>query len=175
MKKISLSVPPGRLGAVDESSVLLVTRLRKVVARRGSRPVLRTANIFKGVTVIGVVFDTGTVIVQIQQFAAEEQSFKQFLYSLKRRKGTGALHLVLDNASYHHRKTVKQLAKKKGIHLHFQPAHSPFLNAAEDIWRLLKEDLRARLFTTLDELEEAIREFFHQHPKLHIRVVNNFS
>lgn len=175
MKKIIPNVPPGRFGAVDESSVLLVTMLRKVVARRGSHPVVRTVNIFKGVTVIGVVFDTGTVLVQIQQFAAEEQTFKQFLYYMKRRKGKGPLHLVLDNASYHHRKTVKRLAQKKGIHLHFQPAHSPFLNAAEDMWRLLKEDLRARLFTALDELEEAIRAFFHKHSKLHIRVVNKFS
>ena len=57
-----------------------------------------------------------------------------------------------------------------GIQMHFQPPHSPFLNAAEEIWRQLREFLRGRLFFNLQRLKEAIIEFFIFNPKLNINV-----
>lgn len=58
--------------------------------------------------------------------------------SLRIRKNT---FVVLDNASVHRCKLIKELRpvwEKRGLYLFFLPPYSPHLNIAETLWRILK-------------------------------------
>jgi transposase len=59
-------------------------------------------------------------------------------FSLKVRKQT---FVVLDNASVHRNKKIRELRKvweKRGLFLFYLPPYSPHLNIAETLWRILK-------------------------------------
>ena len=176
MKVLAEKVAPRHLVAVDESYVSLCTPIKKVVALRGgSVPEMLINDRYQGVTLIGALFGTGELLVWICSGSINEEVFVRFLYRIKRRHGKVAVHVILDNASYHVRRRVKAIAQNKGIKLHYQPPYSPFLNAAEEIWRQLKEWLRCRFFTTVEALKKAIEAFLQCHRKLNVRLVNYFS
>lgn len=63
--------------------------------------------------------------------------------------------IQLDQAPAHSSDT---LAIPENVVLLFQPAHSPELNPVERVWQDLKSDLKAEVFTKLDDLRAAIRE-----------------
>lgn len=74
--------------------------------------------------------------------------------------------LVLDNASIHKSKLVKQKQKEwedKGLFIFFLPPYSPELNIAETLWRILKTmEIRPQDYTSQTLL----------HNRLHERLLN---
>ena len=68
------------------------------------------------------------------------------------------LFMVLDNASYHKSKAVKEYVKSTGgdVELEFLSPYTPQLNPVETVWRDLKKRLAGRFFRSLDELKAAI-------------------
>lgn len=175
MKPILEKVKPELLGALDECAIQLVTQPKKIIAIVGSNPEIKTEKKWGGITIIGVIFETGEVIYWLQDHATKERCFKRFLRYLKQRTPRGRLHTILDNASFHHRIKVKKHAERLSISLHFQPTHSPFVNAAEQIWKQLREYLRGLLIISLKELRHLIEKFFLDNPILNISVVNHLS
>ncbi len=163
--------------AVDECSVRLETRLRKVVAEKGSKPVITSEKTYsKGVSIIGGITGTRMLIWDVIEARANTEHFMNFLDTVNGNYGRffpeEELNMIVDNALYHHSKKTKKKAKDLKINLHFQPSHSPFLNAAEEIWRQLREFLRCRLFKTIELLREAITEFFVINNTLNINVAS---
>jgi DDE superfamily endonuclease len=61
--------------------------------------------------------------------------------------------LQLDNAGWH---GPENLAVPDGIHLVFQPAHSPELQPAEHLWVFVDEPLANRCFETIENLDQAV-------------------
>lgn len=175
MIKIIETTPLTHIGSLDECSIQLVTSPKKVIAMEGTKPEILTEKKWGGITVIGTIVGDGRVIVQIQDHATNEKCFKKYLIYLKKHFTRGRLHITLDNASFHHRLKVKRLAERLSISLHFQPTHSPFVNAAEEIWRQLREYLRGKLIKTKNGLKKDISKFFFQHPTLNIKVVSYLS
>lgn len=57
--------------------------------------------------------------------------------------------IVMDGAGWH---TGKGLQLPEGIHIVYQPAYSPELQPAEQLWPLLHEPLANRDYVDLDEL-----------------------
>ena len=64
--------------------------------------------------------------------------------------------IVLDNASVHRNRKIKELRKiweSRGLFLFYLPPYSPELNPAEILWRILKGKwLRPVDYTTTDSL-----------------------
>ena len=60
--------------------------------------------------------------------------------------------IVLDNATFHRKKTLKKLAELAGCSVLFLPPYSPDLNPIEKFWSWLKSKLRSilRFFSSLD-------------------------
>ena len=90
----------------------------------------------------------------------DSETFIKFLYQLKRAVGKDKIYVIWDNAGGHVAKRVKRYAEKEGIYLIRQPPWSPHLNPVEEIWTELKIHLANRLFFSVDELKDAIMEFF---------------
>jgi putative transposase len=68
--------------------------------------------------------------------------------------------VVLDNASFHTSKVVRQARHRlaaSGIYLYFLPPYSPELNLVESVFRQVKhQEIPTRSFTSRKELREAV-------------------
>jgi transposase len=74
------------------------------------------------------------------------------------------VHLILDNASIHKTPLIHDwLAKRPRWHLHFTPTASSWLNLVECWFSLLtKRKLQRGVFTSIEQLEAAIRSYIEQ-------------
>ena len=74
------------------------------------------------------------------------------------RRDRPRLFMVLDNASYHKSKAVREYVEsaRGDAGLEFLPPYTPQLNPVETVWRDLKRRLAGRFFRSLDELKAAI-------------------
>ena len=78
-----------------------------------------------------------------------------------------SLHLIVDNyATHKHEKVRNWLKRNPRVHLHFIPTSSSWLNLVERFFGLLTDKaLRRGVFTSVQELEQAINDFIVQHNK----------
>ena len=67
--------------------------------------------------------------------------------------------LVLDNASYHRARLVRELAESLNIELLDLPPYSPNLNLIERVWKLVKKlALSARVLPDFDGFAASVTE-----------------
>lgn len=146
------------LWAQDEGRHGLKPILQSCWARKGVRPVAKQKRGFKSVYVSGIVQPkTGKVHWLIVPkltaaiFSIILKNFaEQFDIGLKRRA-----IIVLDQAGWH---TSGKLVIPEGIHLIFQPAYSPEVQPAEHLWPPLREPVANRVWTNLEDVEEALEK-----------------
>ncbi len=97
--------------------------------------------------------------------------FKKFLdYIDERVPQDQEIHLILDNYGTHKTEMInKWLSKRERYHLHFTPTSSSWLNQVERWFGLLTEkQIRRGTFTSVKQLEEAIKEYleiYNEDPK----------
>ena len=63
--------------------------------------------------------------------------------------------IILDNATFHRKSVLPELAKKKSCHVLFLPPYSPDLNPIEKKWAWLKKHLR-RILPLFDSFDHAL-------------------
>ena len=88
--------------------------------------------------------------------STNSETFREFIEEIRRDRPR--LFMVLDNASYHKSKAVREYVESTGggVGLEFLPPYTPQLNPVETVWRYLKKRLAGRFFRSLDELKVAI-------------------
>jgi transposase/transposase-like protein len=94
------------------------------------------------------------------------QEFLTFLKTVEKQTPEELeLHLIVDNyATHKHEKVRKWLKRNKRVHMHFIPTSSSWLNLVERFFGLLTDkQLRRGVFTSVKELEAAIRNFIEHH------------
>jgi transposase len=95
-----------------------------------------------------------------------------YLQSLREHTGEDSLTLLLDNAPSHKNHAV---VWPNGITPLYLPPYSPELNPAEQVFRQLRQWLANRVFTDLDDLQEALIATLHtfwDDPHLIIRLTH---
>ena len=108
---------------------------------------------------------TGAVIGQCMR-RHRHQEFLRFLRTIDQQTPkTLDLHLILDNyATHKHDKVKLWLDKHPRFHLHFTPTSASWLNLVERFFGLITQERICRgVFTSLDALETAIREYLDNH------------
>ena len=73
------------------------------------------------------------------------------------------IHVIADNARYHHAVLVRKWLERPGcrIKLIFQPAYAPHLNAIERLWGVMHREVTHNTFyATFAQFTEAIDNFF---------------
>ena len=108
---------------------------------------------------------TGAVIGQCMR-RHRHQEFLRFLRTIDQQTPkTLDLHLILDNyATHKHDKVKLWLDKHPRFHLHFTPTSALWLNLVERFFGLITQERICRgVFTSLDALETAIREYLDNH------------
>ena len=88
--------------------------------------------------------------------STNSETFREFLEEIRRDRPR--LFMVLDNASYHKSKAVREYVESTGgdVGLEFLSPYTPQLNPVETVWRDLKKRLAGRFFRSLDELKAAM-------------------
>lgn len=119
--------------------------------------------------------------VFLEQKTINSDSIIKLLKKLQLKQPQGKIYLILDNASYHHSKVVRNYIKhKRRIKLIFLPPYSPNLNPIERLWRLMHQKLTwNHYFPTFKEFRSKTLTFFRNLPKykpeLDTLITDNFQ
>jgi len=113
--------------------------------------------------VLGAVgYGTAKMITVINRGSIGAEQVCELLRDLKRRCRK-PVTVVLDNASYHRAKVVRQCAEELDVELLFLPPYSPNLNLIERVWKLVKKlALTARTLNDFDAFAESITRTVEQ-------------
>ena len=86
----------------------------------------------------------------------------------------GKVLIFVDNASYHELAKVKKFPESLNgdIVLECLPPHAPELNPIEIQWMVIKRALAGKIFRTLDEMEESVREMFRTEELKPVKLFN---
>jgi transposase len=82
-----------------------------------------------------------------------------------RNPGKRRIHVIVDNARYHHAKKVRHWLERPQCRINpiFLPAYAPNLNAIERLWGVMHERLtHNKFYQTFDEFARAIESFITQ-------------
>ena len=119
--------------------------------------------------------------VALEEATVNSFSVVRLFNRLDAKHPVGKIHLILDNASYHHSKLVKSWLKKhRRFKLHFLPPYSPNLNLIERLWRFFHVKVTwNRYFATFDEFRTETLKFFKHlsryRPELDTLLADNFQ
>jgi len=144
----------------DETSFRLLPLLRKMWQKVGEQVrILTPVGWNKYFTLFGALDSaTGRLIWRIFD-KANSENFISLLEDLLLIYPKGKIYLVLDRATYHKSKKVKEWLKgNPRLILIYLPARSPQMNPIEPIWRWLKGRVAAnRCYEGVEELKEVCR------------------
>ena len=143
---------------VDEAGFHLLGQASRTWARRGQRPVLLRACTYRKFSAASAISEQGELVIEIQEQAYTGEMMAKFLGKLLNRFKQQLL-VIWDGVRIHRSKEVKEFlrAHPGQIHLERQPAYSPELNAAEQVWNELKGRLKNVCCKTSQELEKKLR------------------
>lgn len=164
------------IGFEDESWVGANTRSGHTWGLVGSPPIVRASDDRGGYHLLSMVTAQGELVYRVDERSINSEVYIEFLKKLLVNRERPLL-LIVDNASYHTSKKVKEFVERHHdkIQLFFLPPHSPELNPDEQVWNQIKHrgvekkpiknkrDLEHRLYVGLEKLQkniEIIRSFF---------------
>lgn len=109
-------------------------------------------------------FTTGWEGFNPQEEKFNAMTFNSFLKKLLRHRRQGhKMHVVLDNARWHHARMLRPWLKRHQniFRLDSLPPYSPELNPVERVWKLTRKlCTHNRYFSTLEELIEVVFDKF---------------
>lgn len=139
----------------DEHRIGLIPILRRVWARKGSRPVVPYRTRYEWVYVYGFVCpqtgETFWLLLPTVNLEVFELSLNEFAKAVGAGKEKHVI-VVLDGAGFHKENSI---TVPEGIHLIFLPAYSPELQPAEKLWPVSNEGIANQWFPTIESLENA--------------------
>ena len=119
--------------------------------------------------------------VFMEEETINSKSILKLLRKLQKHQPTGKIHIILDNASYHHANLITNyLKKQRRIKLVFLPPYSPNLNPIERLWKLMHQKLTwNHYFPTYKEFRNKTLTFFRNlskyKPELDTLLTDNFQ
>ena len=140
---ISLSASNGRTwGPVG------VTTILKKTAKKGR------------LSVISAISPSNRLLFSIKKSSIKSSDVKDFLKQILNSHKNRKVAVVLDNASSHHSKVIRDFEKSnKNLKLYFLPAYSPEWNPDEKVWNHLKSiELAGHNAKNLQDLEKITRK-----------------
>ena len=88
-----------------------------------------------------------------------ESWVEQFLIK-ELKKGQMVIMVIIDNASFHKSKKIKELIESVGCGVIFLPPYSPDFNPIEKFWAFMKRWVRNKI-SDYDELYDALAGFLN--------------
>lgn len=154
------------LVAIDEAGFHLTTTIKKIWFPRGETPRVAFFWSNKKLTTFGALTSNHEFFYDFY-VAQNSLTFMAFLRELfdnldKNKKYV----IIMDNAGFHKTQCVRNLIGEYSdrIMVEYIPPYSPELNPIETCWKVTKNDVtKSQYFTNIDELQEALEEFWSKH------------
>ena len=86
----------------------------------------------------------------------DTEAFIRHLKYLRKKEKKKWIILILDNASIHKTKKVKEYCEKNHIKLVYMPAYSPEYNYIEKIWKMIKREF-GKIYWRYKDIKTAIK------------------
>ena len=131
--------------------------------KKGECKTLQTTAKQERLHLVGVLSLNDMEIMVREYETINGEKMIDFFKDLESREGgNGLIHIILDNASAHKERKLKEhLNGSPRIRLHYLPPYSPNLNPIERLWKIFRETtLYNRYFETRDEFFAVVRGFF---------------
>lgn len=156
---------------MDESVFVYDSIVRKVWARKGSKPRIITTGSHKKIFAFGAVaLDGSTLFRSYESMTSRE--FIAYLNALKRKYGKYVL--FYDGAPWHTSDRVEKYLRKhrRSIKPVRFPTCSPELNPAEECWNQGKEDLLGSTVpTSFREMKREVSEYYRTR-RFNLNIIN---
>lgn len=131
----------------DETRIGLKTISGRKITKPGVKPIGLVQWQFQATYLYGIVEPLTGDHFFWEFYHLNTDCFPIFLNLISQQFEDSLLIIQLDNRAFH---KAKRLSVPKNIILFFQPAHSPELNAIEQVWQYLKRRLRWAMPKNLD-------------------------
>ncbi len=156
----------------DESRFGLLTRQKKVLTKRGVKPLCPYQHSFDTTYLFGAFspFNADSYLLLLPY--CNSSAFQLFLEEFSKQKPEEYKVLILDNGAFHH---AKCLRIPPNIRLVFLPPYTPELNPAEKIWRTLKDAIAMKAYPTIEALINSLQTIIQTSlsPDTIISICNN--
>lgn len=173
------------IGFEDESSIDLRQHLGGTWGTIGKTPEVIVTGKRGNYNVLSVVTKDGKLQFSIKDKTINSKVYIDFLKQLLRGR-TNPLVLIIDRASFHKSKKVREFVRshRKELRIYFLPKYSPELNPDEQVWEEIKNnrlgrqqimnkvDLKKKLNSALRSLQknvDRVRSFFGLHETQYAR------
>jgi transposase len=137
----------------------LITWLRRRWCPLGERPPWIVQDEYEWCWLYAAVEPTTGTGVFLLLPTVEGQCLEIFLRHLRQELGEGPIGVVLDSSGSHR---SGEVSWPQDMHPLYLPSYSPELNQASQIFRHLRQNLSNTVFTTLDELQNALIDELQQ-------------
>jgi transposase len=154
------AIPPEALVYVDECGIDQCLYREHARAPRGERAFAKiSGRKFKRTNIVAGICQ-GKWVAPLEYSGTTDSVLFEFWFEhcLMREVDQGAV-IVLDNATFHKKTVLPDLAKKYGCAVLFLPPYSPDLNPIEKKWAWVKRKLR-EILPQFDSFDTALENIF---------------
>ena len=102
------------------------------------------------------------ITIVLEEKTINTEATINLLEAIKNKQKQGKVYMILDNASYHHAKLVRQwILHHPRFKLLYLPAYSPNLNLIERLWRFFHQKITYnKYFENFEEFKTTTLDFF---------------
>jgi transposase len=148
---------------IDESGIRKDLVREYGYSQRGSKiEDVKRGRKFRRLNVIGAKLEGEVFAVKCYAQNANGVFFEDWFEKELLAKMPGGYTFIMDNASFHRKNRLGEIAKKYGGNLLFLPAYSPDYNPIEKAWANMKKSL-VDIIPKYDALEESILFYFKKY------------
>ena len=152
--------------AIDEVSFQLTTNYKRIWFPKGKTPKGAFFWSNKKLIVFGAQRENQKLFYEFY-ISQNSITFLSFLNDLLEELDKNKKYvIILDNAGWHKTQVVRKRFEqhKDWISVEFIPPYSPELNPIETNWKVTRNAVtKSRFFKSLDELQEALEDFWSKH------------
>jgi putative transposase len=162
---------PMKVFAQDDTRLGLQPILRRRITACGVQPVATVWQRFDNFYLFGAGEPTTGDSFFLELPLLNSAMFQLWLNDFAHTFATSFNILVLDNGAFHTATTLRWPPNVAAVPL---PPYSPELNPIEHLWRDLKDQLAAAVYTSLDELSDAVCRLIQRYSQATLKSLTGF-
>ena len=140
----------------DESGFEKNKKVWRIICRKWEKAVWRLEEQLHKWTNIIWSYRTDWELVYNLTKKKDTKAFLKHLKYLRKKEKKKWIIMILDNASIHKTKVVREYCKRNNIKLVYLPAYSPEYNYIEKIWKMIKKEF-GKLYWKYKDTKTAIK------------------
>ena len=140
----------------DESWIEKNKKVWRIICRRWEKAICRLEEqIHKWINIIWS-YKTDWKLIYNMTKKKDTKAFLEHLKYLRKKERKKWIVMILDNASIHKTKNVKEYCERNNIKLVYLPVYSPEYNYIEKVWKMIKKEF-GKIYYNYSSIREATK------------------